>query len=167
VTTDSDGRVTISVPKMSYGVFGPAGISGGFNPALKRTIQEFQLDDDLGDSQTSALGYGGKITSENFRKAGSIWVARNTVVRVSVFTDGGRHVDLRVHKPNENGAKSTSSGNKAATGTSSNTKPLVLEFMADREGYHQLSARLTESGEVPTRSYIKVDYEAPARSNKF
>jgi alpha-amylase len=83
-------RMTLAVPEMScYAVFGPSGISGGFSPALKRTTQEFQLDDDLGDSQISALGYGGKITSENFRKAESIWVARNTTVRVSVFTDGG------------------------------------------------------------------------------
>ena len=37
VITDGDGRVTISVPKMSYAVFGPAGISGGFSPPLKRT----------------------------------------------------------------------------------------------------------------------------------
>jgi alpha-amylase len=167
VTTDSDGRVTISVPQMSYAVFGPAGITGGFSPPRKRTTQEFQLDDDLGDSQTSALGYGGKITSEDFRKAGSIWLARNTAVRVSVFTDGERHVEIRVHKPGDTGAKSTTSGNEAATGTASNTNPLVLEFMGDREGYHQLSARLTESGEASTRGYIKVEYEAPARSDKF
>lgn len=167
ITTDSDGRVSISVPKMSYAVFGPAGISGGFSPPSKRTTQEFQLDDDLGDSRTSALGYGGKITSEDFRKAGSIWVASNSPVRISVFTEGERHVEIRMNKPDEKGAKSTSSGNEAATGTTSNTKPLTLEFIADREGYHQLSARLTDSGEMPTRGYIKVDYEAPLTSRKF
>ena len=167
VATDSDGRVTISVPKMSYAVFGPAGISGGFSPASKQTTQEFQLDDDLGDSRTSALGYGGKITREDFRKAGSIWVASNTPVRVSVFPEGERHIEIRVHKPDKTGAKSATSGNETATGTASNTKPLTLEFMADREGYHQLSARITDVGEAPTRGYIKVEYEAPSRSAKF
>jgi alpha-amylase len=167
VITDGDGRVTISVPNMSYAVFGPSGITGGFSPASKRTTQEFQLDDDLGDSRASGLGYGGKITSEDFRKAGSIWVAGDTPARVSVFTEGERHIEIRVHKPDKTGAKSATSGNETATGTASNIKPLTLEFMADREGYHQLSARLTEAGEAPTRGYIKVEYEAPSRSAKF
>jgi alpha-amylase len=167
VTTDSHGRVTISVPNMSYAFFGPSGITGGFSPASKRTAQEFQLDDDLGDSRASGLGYGGKITSEDFRKAGSIWVASDTPARVSVFTEGERHIEIRVHKPDKTGAKSATSGNETATSTASNIKPLTLEFMADREGYHQLSARLTEAGEAPTRGYIKVEYEAPSRSAKF
>ena len=45
--------------------------------------------------------------------------------------------------------------------------PLTLEFTAAREGYHQLTARLAEADEVPTRAYVKVEYEAPAESDKF
>jgi alpha-amylase len=165
VTTDANGRVTVSVPPMSYAVWGPAGIGGGFNPARRRTTQEFQLDDDLGDSRTGTLGYGGKLTSAGFRTAGSIWAAANTAVKVSVFTDGERHVEVRVANPAQNGNKSTSSGDHRATGTATNDRPLRLEFNAKREGYHQLRARLTNGSEPPTRAYVKVEYEAPAQSN--
>src|SRR4029450_12162747 len=68
VTTDSHGRGTICVATMSYAFFGPSGITGGFSPASKRTAQEFQLDDDLGDSRASGLGYGGKNTRAGLRK---------------------------------------------------------------------------------------------------
>jgi alpha-amylase len=164
VTTDGDGRVTVSVPPMSYAVWGPAGISGGFDPPARRTTQEFQLDDDLGDAQPSSLGYGGKITSAAFHTAGAIWAAANTRVKVSVFTDGARKVELRVATPDAHGGKSTSSGKHGISGQATNDAPLELEFTAAREGYHQLAARLADSSEQPTRAYVKVEYEAPARS---
>lgn len=43
----------------------------------------------------------------------------------------------------------------------------MLEFTADREGYHQISARLTEAAETPTRAFVKVEYQAPKESDKF
>jgi alpha-amylase len=167
LTTDGQGRLTISVPKMSYAIFGPAGIGGDFNPPKRRTTQEFQLDDDLGDARDSALGYGGKIEPEMFRTAGAIWAAAGTPVKVEVFTDGARQVEVRVLHPDPSGAKSDSSGHHDRSGSTSNAEPLVLEFVAEREGYHQLTARLTDADEAPTRAYLKVSYEAPAQSDKF
>jgi alpha-amylase len=167
LTTDGQGRLTISVPKMSYAIFGPAGIGGGFNPPKRRTTQEFQLDNDLGDARDSALGYGGKIAPERFRTAGAIWAAAGTPVKVEMFTDGARQVEVRVLHPDPSGAKSDSSGHHDRSGSTSNAKPLVLEFVAEREGYHQLTARLTDADEAPTRAYVKVSYEAPAQSDKF
>lgn len=164
LTTDGDGRVTVSVPPMSYAVWGRAGISGGFDPPARRTTQEFQLDGDLGDSRPSSLGYGGKITPKGFRTAGSIWAAASTLVKVSVFTDGERRVDLRVTNPDEHGGKSTTSGDRGAVGGATNHDPLRLEFVASREGYHQLRARLADPAEQPTRAWVKVEYEAPAES---
>jgi len=167
ITTDGTGRVKVSVPPMSYAVWGPAGIGGGFSPPTRRTTQEFQLDDDLGDSRAASLGYGGKIVPGDFRTAGSIWVADGSLVRVKVYTDGDRQVDLQVLKPDSAGAKSTVEGDHAAQGPTSNTEPLVLEFTADREGYHQLSARLSDAGEAPTRAYVKAEYQGPKQSNLF
>jgi alpha-amylase len=167
VTTDSQGRLTVAVPAMSYAIFGPAGIGGGFDPPKRRTTQEFQLDDDLGDSRASALGYGGRIRPAEFRTAGAIWAAAGTPVKVEVFTDGARQVEVRVFEPDQTGAKSTTSGQHDASGPTSNTTPLTLQFTAAREGYHQLSARLTEADETPTRAYVKAEYEAPAASDKF
>jgi alpha-amylase len=167
VTTDGQGRVKISVPKMSYAIWGRPGRSGGFNPPKRRTTQEFQLDDDLGDNQVGAPGYGGKIVPDGFRTAGSIWAAAGSTVTVKVYTDGARTAQVRVLSPDDTGAKSNSSGQHEASGPTSNVEPIVLEFNADREGYHQLTARLTDAGEAPTRAYVKVEYEAPRQSDKF
>jgi alpha-amylase len=167
VSTDGEGRVTIAVPPMSYAIFAPAGFGGGFEPPKRRTIQEFQLADDLGDGRGSALGYGGSIRPAQFRTAGTVWAAAGTPVKVEVFTDGGRQVEVRVLNPDQAGAKSATSGHHDARGAASNTTPLTLEFTAEREGYHQLSARLAAADAAPTRAYVKVEYEAPAESEKF
>ena len=50
---------------MSYAIFAPAGFSSS-EPPKRRTTQEFQLDDDLGDGRASALGYGGRIRPAQF-----------------------------------------------------------------------------------------------------
>jgi alpha-amylase len=71
--TNSDGWFEVWVPPMGYVVWGPAGISGGFNPPARRTTQEFQLDDDLGDRSANSPGYGGKIRAGEYLKAGAIW----------------------------------------------------------------------------------------------
>jgi len=167
VTTDGQGRLTISVPRMSYAIFAPAGIGGGFDPPKRRTTQEFQLDDDLGDAHHAALGYGGRIAPGAFRTAGAIWAAAGTTLKVEVFTDGARDAEVRVLSPDEAGAKSATSGRHDGRGRTSNTGPLVLEFEAEREGYHQLTARLADGDQAPTRAYVKVQYEAPAQSDKF
>ena len=165
-STDENGRFEISVPPMGYCVWGPAGITGGLLPAARRTVQEFQLDEDLGDVRSSTPGYGGKIQPSDYRTAGSVWVAARSVVKVWVTTRENRRVELRVAKPMASGAKSNSEGYYKAGRTASDT-PLYFEFETDREGYHQLAAKIIEASQPPTRAYIKIEYEAPAISDKF
>lgn len=167
ITTNKDGWVKVSVPPAGYAIWGPAGIHGGFSPQPQRTTQEFQLDDDLGDSRAPSLRYGGKIRYGEYRTGGSIWVAANTLVRVWVYTRGIRDIELQVYKPDKNGAKSKDQGQYQKKGNASDNKPLYFEFIADREGYHQLSARIIKDDQTPITAYIKVDYEAPAVSDKF
>jgi hypothetical protein len=72
-----------------------------------------------------------------------------------------------VQHPNLKGGKAKDQGQQKKNGVASNTTPLFLEFNTTREGYHLLSAKLTHAGQEPTRAYIKVEYEAPANSDKF
>lgn len=167
IETNEHGWVKVSVPPMGYAIWGPAGIGGGFSPKKRRTLQEFQLDDDLGDSSGSALRYGGTINADEYRTAGSIWAAPNSIVKIWLYTDGNRDVEILVKKPDENGSKSQTEGTFQKQGKASNQAPLYLEFMTDREGYHQLSAKVVEQNQHPTRAYLKTEYEAPATSNKY
>jgi hypothetical protein len=77
-----------------------------------------------------------------------------------------RSLELRVAKPGLNGEKSNIEGYFKG-GQTSLDMPLYFEFGTDREGYHQLSARITGDNQPPTRAVIQVEYEAPAQSDKF
>jgi alpha-amylase len=165
--TDDNSWVRVSVPPMSYAIWGPVGVEGGFAPQARRTVQEFQLDDDLGDSRGSAPGYGGQIRVGEYRTGGAIWVAADSVVKIWLCTDGERQAELRAAKPDVDGAKSLAHGHYSQAGHASNVMPVYLEFTAEREGYHQLSARIAGDTPSPTRAYIQVEYQAPATSEKF
>ncbi|UCF91257.1 MAG: DUF1939 domain-containing protein [Desulfobacterales bacterium] len=165
--TDEQGRVKMAVPPMGYVVWGPAGITGGFALPARRTMQEFQLDDDLGDAREPAPGYGGKIRAGAYRTAGSIWTAAHSTVKIWVFTEGAKRIQLRVAKPAADGSQSKQHGHYLKTAPASNTIPLFLAFETDREGYHQLAVGIAHEDQSPTRAYVKVEYEAPAVSDKF
>ena len=166
LTTNASGEIRISVPPMSYAVWAPAGISGGFHPAIRRTTQQFEMDDDLGDNDPSSLRYGGKIVPGEYHTAGAVWVAKDTVVKIWLYTNGPRKARLRILNPALNGQKATEEGRHDAAGPADNQTALYLEFTADREGYHQLSASL-DDGQAPSRAWLKVQYEAPAESDKL
>jgi len=165
--TDENGWVKVSVPPMRYAIWGPVGLEGGFAPPARRTLQEFQLREDLGDARAPALGYGGNIRPGEYRTGGAIWVAAQSVVKVWLYTDGDRQVELRINKPDMKGAKRNDQGQHQKEGPAANNLPVTLEFTADREGYHQLSARIIDDSQSPTQAYLKVEYEAPATSTKF
>ena len=164
--TDAQGRLRITVPPKSYCVWGTPGISGGFAGRPRRTAQEFQLDDDLGDRQAESLQYGGKLIPGEYRTGGAVWVAPGSVVKVWMYTDIGRSVDMRVSLPRMNGGKALDQGRHDKQGVTSPDAPLFLEFTSAREGYYQVSARLSQEGS-PVRAYIKVEYESPRTSQKF
>ncbi len=167
IETDAHGWVRVSVPPMSYAVWAPPGASGGFDPASRRTVQEFQLADDLGDARPQSLGYGGRVVHDAFRTAGAIWPAPDSVVKIDVYSEDARAVELRVYRPDATGRKSRTSGQVNHIGTASADTPLQLVFTAVREGYHQLSLRLTGAPQPSSRAYVKVEYTAPRTSALF
>jgi hypothetical protein len=76
-----------------------------------------------------------------------------------MFTGGTRTVSCASPDARRKGVRQP-----RTSGQATNHGPLELAFTATREGYHQLAARLGDSAEQPTRAYVKVEYEAPARS---
>jgi len=160
IWTNSDGWVQIAVPPLSYSVWGPSGVSGGFSPAPRRTVQQFEMDDDLGDNDPLSLGYGGKAVPDVYRTAGAIWPAVGSQVNLYVYSDAPQQVDLLVLIP---GAAAV----LQASGQSTPGVPLTANFVVAREGRHLLQAKLSTAGAAPARVYIKADYLGPASSNLF
>jgi alpha-amylase len=167
IKTDGQGKLSVTVPAKSYAVWGPTGIGGGFAGHPRRTMQEFQLDNDLGDADPKSPGYGGRVVAGQFRTAGSVWCARETSVRVWVYADQPRNLEVQVLKPDSAGKRAADQGQHSAQGMSDREAPLFLSFATDREGFFQVRARLVNAGDTSLRTWIKVEYEAPATTDKF
>jgi alpha-amylase len=159
IWTNGDGWVYINQPPLSYSVWGAAGIAGGFAPQARRTVQQFEMDDDLGDNNAT-FGYGGKAITGAMRLAGAIWPAADSQVNISVYADAPQQVDLEMLMP----------GNApivASAGTATPTVPLVIVANVTAEGRYVLQAKLSNAGAAPARLYVKVDYMGPANSALF
>ena len=158
--TNVDGWVQINQPPLSYSVWGPVGVTGAFSPSANRTIQQFEMDDDLGDNDPAASGYGGRAISSGYRRAGRVWPAVGSELRIAVYADGDETIDVEVVPP-------AGTPSFHARGKCGPTVPLVQTFRVVTEGWHSLEAKLQTLSTVPARLYIKVDYLAPAISTAF
>jgi alpha-amylase len=159
IWTNADGWAFIDQPPLSYSVWGPAGVAGGFDPAPRRTVQQFEMDDDLGDNNAT-FGYGGKAVPGVFRRAGAIWPAASSRVNFSVYADTPQQVDLEMLMPG-------SAPIAVPSGAATPTVPLAISVNIPAEGRYILQARLSNAAAPPARLYIKVDYLGPAESTLF
>jgi len=157
--TNQDGWVYINQPPLSYSVWGAAGVTGGLAPQGRRTVQQFEMDDDLGDNNAT-FGYGGKAISGTPRLAGAIWPAAGSQVNISVYADSPQQVYLELLMP---GSPAIATG----SGTVTSTDPLVLTADVASEGRYVLQGSLLPADAAPARLYIKVDYLGPATSTLF
>ncbi len=159
IWTNADGWVHINQPPLSYSVWGAAGVTGGFDPAPRRTVQQFEMDDDLGDNNLT-FGYGGRAVPNAFRVAGAIWPAAGSMANISVYADAPQQVDLEMLMP---GAAPIA----AASGAATPSVPLVVGAAVAVEGRYILRARLSTAGAAPARLYVKIDYMGPGQSMLF
>jgi alpha-amylase len=166
IWTNQDAWVEIAVPPLSYSVWGPAGITGGFDPSPRRTVQQFELDDDLGDSNPDPLcpRYGGKAIPTIFRTAGAIWPAPNSEVNISIYSDTPQQVDFQVELA---GAAAGTPAALAKSGQSAPNVPFAATLAVGAEGRYLLLAKLSLAAAPPARLYVKVDYIGPATSVLF
>jgi alpha-amylase len=160
IWTNQDAWVQIAVPPLSYSIWGPAGVTGGFSPASRRTVQQFEMDDDLGDSDAASPGYGGRVIPGTFRSGGAIWPAAATRVNVSVYSDAPQQIDLQVVRAGGTPVLQRS-------GSCTANVPLAASFMVAAEDRHVVQAKLSRAAAVAARIYIKVDYQGPATSTLF
>jgi alpha-amylase len=157
--TNTDGWVYINQPPLSCSVWGPAGVTGGLAPTPLRTVQQFEMDDDLGDNNPT-FGYGGKAVPGAFRLAGAIWPAAGSRVDISVYADAQQQIDLEMLMPG-------TAPIAATRGAATPSVPLAISVNVPVEGRYILQAKLSNPGDAPARLYVKVDYMGPANSTLF
>ena len=159
IWTNSDRWVYINQPPLSHSVWGPAGVGGDFAPAPRRTVQEFELDDDLGENNKT-FGYGGKAVAGAFRVGGAIWPAADSQVQIAVYADTAQQVDLEMLMPGSEPVV-------ALSGAAGPAVPLAGGGKVVQEGRYVVRAKLSHAGSPPARLYIKAEYLGPAESRLF
>lgn len=160
IWTDANGWVQIWTPpcdgsnvRRGYSIWGPTGIGGGFNPSAITTSQEWEMDDDLGDSHASSLGQGGAIpaSSKNTRTAGRIF-STNSAISVDLYPSNATE-SLTLIIANSDG--STHLDSVQGTGN------LTLNYTPSSANYYTLKVRNTSSSNSGQKVWVKATYTAP------
>ncbi|RYY67396.1 MAG: DUF1939 domain-containing protein [Chitinophagaceae bacterium] len=160
IWTDASGKVTIWVPpcdgsnlRRGYCIWGPAGITGGFAPAQRSTTQEWEMDNDLGDSHASSLGQGGALpaSSTALRYAGKVFDQSGKTITVNVFPNNTTY-SLTVGIYSNTDALLTST---SGTGT------LTLSYTPTSTGFYKIKVRNTSTTNPAQKFWVKATYTAP------
>lgn len=166
VTVGGDGRVAINTPpcngsaasgRRGYSVWAPTGISQNYELTPRRTTQEWEMANDLGDSHPLSLKQGGAVpdNSLQWRTCGRIYVAPGQPISYTCTpTEALRPVvvglvDLGV------------SGTRAADSVQG-TGVLTRTYTPRTGGWKILKIRNASATGLGQRAYVKVEYLAPA-----
>lgn len=160
IFTDGSGRATVFVPpcdgsnlRRGYCVWGPAGVTGGFNPPRRFTTQEWEMADDLGDSNLDSLQQGGALPagSTASRTVGRIYAGLARAVTVNVFQETGG-------QPVRSWIEDTAGTTLAAT---TNTSTLTLNHTPEESGWLTLKVANDTTTNSSKRVWVKTTYAPP------
>jgi len=160
IWTDGTGKATIYVPpcdgsnvRRGYCIWGPAGVTGSFNPTQRSTTQEWEMSDDLGDSHDSSLKQGGAIpaSSTAWRTPGE------------VFDQGGKTITVNLYPANTTPSLTVSIYNHSGTSvaTTNGTGNLTLTYTPVSDGFYTVKVKNTSSTNPSQTAYVKVTYTSP------
>lgn len=142
-----------------YSIWAPAGqsLNSYSNPAIP-TVQEWEMEDDLGDSHCQSLGQGGRTpdNSPNDRVVGKIFAAANTNIDYEV-TLGTPGISLTVDFYDL-------SGNLLHTNNGA-VSPITGSFTHSSTKWITIKVRNTSSSSLGQKCYVKMTYAAPANVN--
>jgi alpha-amylase len=164
IWTDANGKATIWVPpcngsnvRRGYTIWGPAGISGGFNPAQRTTTQEWELADDLGDSHDSSLKQGGALPASSTveRTAGKVFDETGKTITVNLFPNN-TSPSLTVNLYNSSGS---------LLQTVNGTGNITLTYTPSSTGFYIVKVKNTNSTNPSQTATVKVTYTAPKVAN--
>jgi len=164
IWTDGSGKATIYVPpcdgsnvRRGYCIWGPAGVTGSFNPSQRSTTQEWEMADDLGDSHDSSLKQGGALpaSSTAWRMAGE------------VFDQSGKTITVNVYPNNTTPNLTVSVYNHAGTSvaTTNGAGNLTLSYTPGSDGFYTVKVKNTNSTNPSQTAYVKVTYTSPMSVN--
>jgi alpha-amylase len=160
IWTDANGRVTIYVPpcdgsnlRRGYSIWGPAGITGGFNPTQRTTTQEWEMANDLGDSHASSLKQGGALPSNSIslRYAGK------------VFNEANKNITVNVYPANTTYSLTVGiySNADVLLSSTSGTGNLTLSYTPTSTAFYKIKVRNSTTSNPGQKVFVKATYTSP------
>lgn len=165
VTVSNAQTVTINTPpcngsaaqgRRGYSVWAPVNATTNFALTPKRTTQEWEMANDLGDSHPLSLRQGGQVpdTSTVWRTAGSFYAAPNQPITYVVTpTTPTNELVLAVVDPAVNAVQAADSVMGAGV--------LTKTYTPTTGGFKTLKIRNRYATQSGQRAYVKVTYLAP------
>ena len=154
--------VTINTPpcngtaasgRRGYSVWAPANAVTGYTRPALTTTQEWELANDLGDSDSRSLMQGGALpaASTAYRTAGRIYVAANKGITYTLFpVDATRSLTVAVLN-----SAGTVVSSQTGTGTLTGT------YTPAAEGWYTLKAKNASTANPSQGAFVKAPYTAP------
>ncbi|MBU6120565.1 T9SS type A sorting domain-containing protein [Hymenobacter sp. PAMC29290] len=162
VTVSSTQTVAINTPpcngtaasgRRGYSVWAPTNAVTDYTRPALTTTQEWELANDLGDSDSRSLMQGGELpaASTAYRTAGRIYVAANKGVTYTLFpVDATRSLTVAVLN-----SAGTVVSSQTGTGTLTGT------YTPTTEGWYTLKAKNASTANPSQGAFVKATYTAP------
>lgn len=162
VTVSSSQTVAINTPpcngtaaggRRGYSVWAPVNATTGYTRPALTTTQEWELANDLGDSDSRSLMQGGALpaASTAYRTAGRIYSAANKTITYNLYpTDATRSLTISVLN---------SAGTVVSTLTGTGT--LTGTYTPSAEDWYTLKAKNASTANPMQGAFVKVTYTAP------
>lgn len=162
VTVTASKTVVINTPpcngtaaggRRGYSVWAPVNAVTNYTLTGRNTTQEWELADDLGDSDSRSLGQGGQLPagSTAYRTAGRIYVGANQPITYTLYPNDATR-DLTVTVFNNAG---TALGSSNKVGSFSGT------YTPAAEGWYVLKVKNTVASNPGQRCNLKIQYTPP------
>ncbi|MCI5058356.1 MAG: DUF1939 domain-containing protein [Flavobacteriales bacterium] len=162
IYVNNSGWVEIHTPpcdgsnmRRGYSIWGPAGITGGFNPNPKLTTQEWEMANDLGDSHPWSLQQGGALptNSLDYRYVGKVH-SDTGLVQIDLYpADSTQSIKLLILDDNDVSLDSI-------TGVGH----LVLNYNVTVAANYKIKIRNASINNSGQKVWVKVTYKAPKQA---
>jgi alpha-amylase len=163
VTVYGGGKVNLGIPpcdgsapagRKGYSVWAPVGsATQPYARPVQKTTQEWEMDNDLGDSHASSLQQGGKTPQQSLacRVVGRIFCQKDSIASVQVYLqDSFSSVNLDVLDQN-----------CELFGQFTTTNGQNITFNPNQTGWYTLRILNLHSTQMAQKAWIKATYTAP------
>ncbi|MBU3659215.1 MAG: T9SS type A sorting domain-containing protein [Flavobacteriales bacterium] len=162
-TVYGGGKVNISIPpcngtaaqgRRGYCVWAPEGIVENYERPAKTVTQEWEMEDDLGDSNVKSLEQGGRLPNNSLdcRTVGRIFAKSGSQISLELYPSAPTNSITLILVDKECNQIDSISG----------TGNLVFNKTATYDGWHTIRIRNTTATQNGQKCWVKATYTAPA-----